>query len=42
MQPWIRVGETLYDPDQVRALHQAAKEQRAGKDEGMPDDEPWE
>lgn len=41
-EPWIRVGETIYDLAQIRKLHEAEREQRVGKDEAMPGDEPWE
>ena len=41
-EPWIKVGETIYDPDQLRTLYRAEAEQRAGEDEAMPGDEPWE
>jgi hypothetical protein len=40
--PWIRVGERVYSPDQIKALHEAKFEQDTGYDEAMPGDEPWE
>ena len=40
--PWIRIGETIYDPEQVRVLHNSNVERDAGADEPMTGDEPWE
>ena len=42
LRPWIRVGETTYDPRQVQALHQADRKQHSGEQDGMQGDEPWE
>jgi hypothetical protein len=41
-EPWIKVGDTLYDGAQIEKLDEAETEQRIGEDEAMPGDEPWE
>jgi hypothetical protein len=41
-EPWLRIGETIYDPGQVRTLLNSNLERQAGADEAAPGDEPWE
>ena len=40
--PWIRVGTTIYDPEQIRSLHDSKVERDTGAEEPMKGDEPWE
>ena len=41
-EPWIRVGELIYDPAQIQDLHKAEIEQDDGEEEAMAGDEAWE
>jgi hypothetical protein len=41
-EPWIKVGDTIYDVAQIEKLDEAETEQHIGEDEAMPGDEPWE
>ncbi len=42
VSPWLKVGETIYTPDQIKTLYEAQVAQGAGKDEPIPGDQPWE